>query len=147
MISPGSRRKSRAPGVNAIDHCISQRDGVTVALELTPPRLQASKGNSVADQRAWIEELTRDVGYLRQEIKFYRECFEILQRFREAAYDVYQQLFLASYFPPTEERLYQLTSRLHRALQDSVRREVEAERDWKAFWGLKMDVETNGGFI
>ena len=85
------------------------------------------------------------MGYLRQEIKFYRECFEVLQRLRETAYDVYQQLFLASYFPPSEERLHQLTVQLHRGLEDSMRREVAAEREWKSFWGLDMDVEAMRG--
>ena len=116
-----------------------------MALELTPQRLQSSKYEPVADARTRIEDLTREMGHLRQEIKFYRECFEVLQRLRETAYDVYQQLFLASYFPTTEERMHQLTIQLHRGLEDSMRREVEAEREWKSFWGIAMDTEEMNG--
>ncbi len=89
--------------------------------------------------------MTREMGHLRQEIHFYRQCFEVLQRLRENSYDVYQQLFLTSYFPPSLDRLQELTAQLHRGLEDSVQREVRAEKEWKAFWGVEYNEEESNG--
>ena len=127
----------KPPAVNSLDHSIYRENGSTMALEYTASRLRAAKLEPVSDLRTRVEELTREMGYLRQEIHFYRQCFEILQRLRQTTYGVYQQLLLASYFPPSSERLQELVIQLHHALEDSVQREVKAEGQWKAFWGVK----------
>jgi hypothetical protein len=132
-------RKSNPPGINALDYSISQHNGYTIALEFSAQRLQSMKYEPVPDLQTRLEELVRETGYLRHESNFYRECFGVLQRLRETSYDVYQQLFLESYFPTDGDRLSRLTIQLHHGLEDSIRREVAAEKEWKAFWGLDVD--------
>jgi hypothetical protein len=98
--------------------------------------MRPSKYSNRPDLSVRVEELTREVGYLRQEVMFYRAGFENLQRLRETAYDVYQQIFLAHYLDYNRERLNELMNQLHHGLQDSVRREVKAEKAWMEFWGV-----------
>jgi hypothetical protein len=88
-----------------------------------------------------IEELTKENGHLRQEIQFYRQCFEVLQRLRETSYNVYQQLFFAASTTPSADHLQELIVQLHHGLEDSVKREIKAEKEWKAFWGIKFSFE------
>jgi hypothetical protein len=126
-------------GVNRLDHQILLQNGSTSVLELSPQRVQLAKQNPPPNLSARVEELTRELGNQRQEIQFYREGFENLQRLRETCYDAYQQLFLANYLDHNFERLNELIVQLHRALEDSVRREVQAEKAWMEFWGIEYN--------
>jgi len=142
------RASSLPPGVNAIDHSIYTKNGSTSALEYAEHRLQAAKLKPTPDLVTRLEELTRELGYQRQEIHFYRQCFENLQRLRENSYDVFQQLFITTYIPPTQDHLKELMGQLHRGLEDSVQREAKAEKEWKAFWGIDYNTnETRGELI
>lgn len=114
-------------------------------LELSQQRVQLAKRSAGSDLSARVEELTRETGNLRQEIQFYREGFENLQRLRETCYDAYQQLILANYLDQNFERLHELILQLHRALQDSVQREVQAEKAWMEFWGIEYDENESVG--
>ncbi len=124
--------------VNRLDHQIRLQNGSTSVLELSPQRIQLAKHNPPS-LSARVEELTKELGQLRQEIQFYRQSFENLQRLRETGYDVYQQIFLALHLDFNSDRLHQLMIQLHHALEDSVRREVKAEKAWMGFWGIKYD--------
>ncbi|KAH7370286.1 hypothetical protein BKA65DRAFT_488085 [Rhexocercosporidium sp. MPI-PUGE-AT-0058] len=110
---------SETPSINSLDHQIGLQNGSTSILELSRQRLQLAKQNPPLNLSARIEELTRELGHQRQEIQFYRQAFENLQRFRETVYDLSQQLFLAHY----------LDHDLRNALEDSKRREFKAKRD------------------
>ena len=131
--------RAKPPEVNRLDHQIRLQNGSTSVLELSPQRVQQAKQNHFPNLYARVEELTRDLGHLRQEIQFYRESFENLQRLRETGYDVYQQLFLALYLDHNSDRLHELMIQLHRGLQDSVRRQVKAEKAWMEFWGIEYN--------
>jgi hypothetical protein len=85
---------------------------------------------------ARVEELTRELGHQRQEIQFYRQGFENLQRLRETVYDVSQQLFLAHYLDHDVSRLDDIIAQLRNALEDSKRREFKAKKAWMEFWGV-----------
>lgn len=146
--APGPRASAMPPAVNSLDHSIYRQNGTTSALDCTRRRLQSTKFQPAPNLLTRVEDLTRELGHLRHEVRFYRKCFELLQRLRETSYDVYQQLFLASYFPPDPEHLQKLTMKLHRELENSVRQEVKAEKDWKAFLGIQYDEkESKGGLI
>jgi len=136
---PSIPPRSNPPGVNRLDHKIHLQNGSTSVLELSPQRIQLTKQNPPSSLSARIEELTRELGNQRQEIQFYRKGFENLQRLRETCYDAYQQLFLANYLDHNFERLNELIVQLHRALEDSVRREVQAEKAWMEFWGIEYN--------
>lgn len=84
---------------------------------------------------------------MRYEIQFYRQCFEILQRLRDESYKVHQQIFLEHYLDPGSNRIGQLIARLHRALEESVRREAGAKRVWTEFWRPDADEGEDGGWI
>ncbi|KAL5325359.1 hypothetical protein ACEPPN_006484 [Leptodophora sp. 'Broadleaf-Isolate-01'] len=137
--------RAKPVGPNRLDHRIRLSNGSTSVLELSQQRVQLAKRSAGSDLSARVEELTRETGNLRQEIQFYREGFENLQRLRETCYDAYQQLILANYLDQNFERLHELILQLHRALQDSVQREVQAEKAWMEFWGIEYDENESVG--
>lgn len=140
--------RTKPPEVNRLDHLIRLQNGSTSVLEFSPQRVQLAKQNHPPNLSARVEELTRQLGQLRQEILFYRQCFENLQRLRETCYDVYQQLYLANYLDHNFDRLNELIIQLHHGLEDSVRREVKAEKAWMEFWGIEYnDKEFEGELI
>jgi hypothetical protein len=131
--------RAKPPEVNRLDHQIHLQNGSTSVLELSPQRLQLAKQSQFPNLYARVEELTKDLGHLRQEVQFYRQSFENLQRLRETGYDVYQQLFLALYLDHNSDRLHEIMIQLHHGLQDSVRREAKAEKAWMEFWGIEYN--------
>ena len=133
------------PSINNLDHQIRLQIGSTSILELSPQRLQLAKQNPPLSLSVRIEELTKELGYQRQEIQFYRQAFENLQRLRETVYDVSQQLFLAHYLDHDLNRLDEIIAQLRNALEDSKRREFKAKRDWMEFWGIDHSVQGNRG--
>ena len=140
--------RAKPVGLNRLDHRIRLSNGSTSVLELSQQRIQLSKQNVGSDLSIRVEELTRETGNLRQEIQFYREAFQNLQRLRQTCYDAYQQLILANYLDQNFERLHELILQLHQALEDSVRREAQAEKAWMDFWGIEHDEnETKGELI
>ncbi len=116
MIFP-SREHSGTPSINKLDHQIHLHNGSIPILELSPQRLQLAKQNPPVSLSARVEELTRELGHLRQEIQFYREGgFENLQQLRETMYDLSQQLFLAHYLDHDISRLDYIIAQLRNAL-------------------------------
>jgi hypothetical protein len=130
---------AKLPEFNRLDHKIRLQNGSTSVLECSPQRIQLAKHSQFPNLYARVEELTKDLGHLRQEVQFYRQSFENLQRLRETGYDVYQQLFLVLYLDHNSDRLHEIMMQLHHGLQDSVRREVKAEKAWMEFWGIKYN--------
>ncbi|KFZ17457.1 hypothetical protein V501_01706 [Pseudogymnoascus sp. VKM F-4519 (FW-2642)] len=130
--APALPLRLRPPEVNRLDHQIHQQNGSTSILGFSRHSLRQAKQKPTPSLSRRVYELTKELGGLRQEIQFYRECFEVLQRLRESAYDVYQQQFLAGH---SSKRMTELISQLHHALEDSVRREVDAEKCWMESWG------------
>ena len=64
--------------VNSLDYSIYCKNGLIIALEYTASRLYAAKLQPVFDLLIRVEELTREIGYLQQEIHFYWQYFKIL---------------------------------------------------------------------
>lgn len=64
--------------VTALDYQIAATGGTTSTLENTPGRLRASKSKRPVSQKQWMEELIRDNGYLRQELKYYKDYLQAL---------------------------------------------------------------------
>jgi len=75
------------------------------------------------------------MGRMRQEIDFYRKCFDALQSLRENSYNVYEQLFMARHLEDLQQ-ITHLVDELYQAITDSVKQEAKAERNWMEFWGL-----------
>lgn len=94
----------------AIDIQIGLHRGSTAALEATPERLQATKKLSPPSTAERIEELTRENGRLRLEIRYY-------QRMR----DVTQELFDDTKF---------VVGRLSTTITRFTQVQREAENDW-----------------
>jgi hypothetical protein len=144
--SPAFQMHSGTPIINKLDHQIRLHNGSTSILELSPQRLQLAKQNPPVSLSARIEELTRESGYHRQEIKFYREGgFENLQQLRESVYDVSQQLFIAHYLDHDDSRLDEIIAQLRNALEASKRRERKAKEAWLGFWGIDNIGQEHGG--
>ena len=132
------------PEVNRLDHQIALHNGSTSILELSRERVRLTKMSSSASLSTRIEQLTRELGHQRQEIQFYRQCFEILQKLREDSYGAYQELFLALHLGEADGMEGPL-DRLHKALETSVRAEAGAKRAWLGYWGI--DEEADDDFI
>ena len=97
------RYYGRADQLTALDHEISTRGGTTSAIENLPHRLRISKAARSGDQKQQIEELTRENGYLRQELAFYKDkerlnvrlsgsLESILQRYKKETEDLEEEL-------------------------------------------------------
>jgi hypothetical protein len=144
-LSPAILTHSGRPSINKLDHQIRLHNGSTSILELSPQRLQLAKQNPPVSLSARVEELTRELGHLRQEIQFYRQGFENLQRLRETVYDVSQQLFLAHYLDHDVSRLDDIIAQLRNALEDSKGREFKAKKAWMEFWGIDYIAQEHRG--
>ena len=60
-------------GVASVDHWIGQGGGTTSTLEFLPHRLKISKAKTTVTMEQRIEELTRENGYLRQELAYHKD--------------------------------------------------------------------------
>lgn len=126
--------RSRPAEVNRLDHQIQRHNGSTTVLELSPQRLQLAKHKPIINLHVRVEELTKELCNVRQEVHFYRQCFEILQKLRETTYKTYEQLLLVTHcHDPDSQRLKELIVHLHHSLEESMRREVDAEKLWMEF--------------
>ncbi|KAJ8058408.1 hypothetical protein OCU04_012597 [Sclerotinia nivalis] len=103
-----SSDKPHAP--MAIDIQIGLQRGSTAALEATPERLQAAKQMQHPSTAQRIEELTKENGQLRLEIRYY-------QRMRDAM----QALFDDTTF---------IVERLENTTKGFIKVQRDAENDW-----------------
>lgn len=62
-----------------VDLKIGQMEGRTVALEATPELLEAAKKKPIPNLSERIDELTRENGRLRLEIRFHQQVQEAMQ--------------------------------------------------------------------
>ncbi|KAJ5453745.1 uncharacterized protein N7458_004701 [Penicillium daleae] len=131
--------KFNLPEINTLDHQLAMSHGTSMALETTRSRLQRSKSR----HRMSLPEL-RD-SKLRQweqqwhENEFYASCRENFLSLSKAALEVSQQLILQYHFEPEVNpvgniRLLQAIQALKASLDESKRRELEAEQNWKREW-------------
>lgn len=67
------RPQSGRPEVTALDHHIASRGGMTSKIEKLPSQLQLNKTCPPPTWSQQIEELTRENGYLRQELAHHQE--------------------------------------------------------------------------
>ncbi|XMA20312.1 hypothetical protein WAI453_013103 [Rhynchosporium graminicola] len=63
----------------SVDRKISQVDGRTIALEATPELLEAAKKKPVQSLSHRIDELTRENGRLRLEIRYHQQMQEAIE--------------------------------------------------------------------
>ncbi|KFY17994.1 hypothetical protein V492_00244 [Pseudogymnoascus sp. VKM F-4246] len=140
--------RSRPAEVNRLDYQIQRHNGSTTVVELSRQRLQLAKHKPIINLHVRVEELTKELCNVRHEVQFYRQCFEILQKLRETTYNVYEQLLFVSHcHDPDSERLKELIAQLHHSLEESMRREVDAEKLWMEFWGIKKGPVAGDMFI
>ncbi|OBT59300.1 hypothetical protein VE04_00382 [Pseudogymnoascus sp. 24MN13] len=124
--APALPLRLRPPELNRLDHQIHLQNGSTSILGFSRHSLRQAKQKPTPSLSRRVYELTKELGGLRQEIQFYRECFEVLQRLRESAYDVYQQHYAAA----------------GTILRDE---DVDAEKCWMESWGVHTEKENKAG--
>jgi len=134
------QRANKPPEVTLLDHQIGLREGTSIALEATPQRLQMGKSSSPLDDRVRLEDVTRDNGYLRVEIQFYRDCFECAQRFHLEVGNICQQLQVAYYQDVLQagdslEYCDELCIDLRHAMERYIDDQRKAEKSWLEFFG------------
>ncbi len=112
--------KSQSPTeVTLLDHQILAGGGTTSTLENIPNRLRASKTKRAVSQKQWIEELTKDNGYLRQELAYYKEV---------------QQALLALHHETA-----QASALLEEALEKFSQKVAESEKPLLDYWNINLD--------
>lgn len=79
------------PEITSLDARIADAGGTSSRVELQPHRLRQSKQHRVST-RSRVEDLTRENGYLRQEIVFYQESRNAMLAFHNQVLEVYQGL-------------------------------------------------------
>lgn len=108
--------------VTTLDHQIAAGGGTTSTLENTPSRLRASKAKRPVSQKQWIEELTKDNGYLRQELAYYKDV---------------QQALLALHGETARA-----SAMLEEALENFSQRIAESEKPLLDYWQIDSMDET-----
>ena len=86
-----------------------------------------------------LVEVLRENAFLRQEIHFYRACYESSLTMEDKVYEVSQQLMLAYYFEPDgtvemNQTAYRLAHDIYAAVDENHAAMVAAEESWMAFW-------------
>jgi hypothetical protein len=121
-------------------------------LEAQNQRLQLAKSAPKLDLSHRLEELTKENGHLRLEIKFYRDCFGFAQQFRDVVEQIAQELqieyFLSAVNLRVDESVGQrlsavdtletskgLVDSLRKAVDEFIRKQGLVEEAWLAFWG------------
>jgi hypothetical protein len=105
--------------VTPLDHAIARHHGTTSNLDCLPHRLRISKEQVSATPMQRIHELTRENGYLREELAMYKDTRTALREL--------------------QERTKQAHQILNDALQDVSRRLARSERRLLDYWGVNID--------
>ncbi len=92
MASPKSQRP---PAPSSIDLTIRQYRGCTVALEMMPDALQASKEEPTPSLKQMIEILSRENGRLREELAYRQRLQELGEELRQEVVYVADRLKMA----------------------------------------------------
>ncbi len=100
-----------------MDHWIGQGGGTTSTLEFLPHRLKISKNKDSVPKEKRIEELTRENGYLRQELAYHKETQVAIMRLYDSAQTAVQ--------------------RLQHALTDASQRIAISENRLLEYWTIK----------
>jgi hypothetical protein len=127
------------PEINTLDHQLAMSSGTSMALETTRSRLQRSKTKHRMSLPELRESKLRQWEQQKHENEFYASCRENLLNLSRAALEVAQQLLLQYHFEPEVNpvgnvRLLQAIQALRASLDESKRREIEAEQTWKREW-------------
>jgi hypothetical protein len=111
----------RPAEVTALDHCIASRGGTTSKIEKLPSQIQVTKYRSPPNRDQRIEELTRENGYLRQELALYEET-------RDAMVSLHAKT----------KKAYKL---LREGLQELSEKVAVSEKSLLKYWGIDLNDE------
>lgn len=100
------------PEITSLDARIAQAGGTSSRLELLPNRLRETKLQPSTSAAIHLEDLTRENGYLRQEIVFYQESRNAMLAFHSQTLEAYKGL--QSALKELSEKLALADSRLER---------------------------------
>jgi len=114
-------RSGRPAEVTALDHHIASRGGMTSTIEKLPSQLQLNKNRSPPTRSKRIEELTRENGYLRQELAHHHETHCAMVTLHAKTVRAYKVL---------QEGLQELSQQV-----------AGSERRLLEYWGIDLDDE------
>lgn len=140
------------PEINTLDHQLAMSSGTSMALETTRSRLQRSKSKYRMSLPELRDSKLRQWEQQKHENEFYASCRENFLSLSRAALEVAQQLILQYHFEPEVNpvgniRLLQAIQALRAALDESKRREVEAEQIWKREWRVNSIQQARNSWI
>lgn len=84
----------RAEDVTALDHQIARHGGTTSTLDNLPHRMKQGKEDHQSREQHLVS-LTRENGYLRQELAYYKDTREVLMQLYDAVRQSHQELKIA----------------------------------------------------
>jgi hypothetical protein len=137
------------PITTGIDHSIGDMCGSTMALEMSPSRLQPAKGQRPPTVAVKQQELREELRWHNWENTFYGTCHDLFEDVMLATIDVADDLLsqaqiamLRGLFYPEEgpvDRtfLYEAALKFNATLHDLHTKEGLAEQKWKERWQLK----------
>jgi hypothetical protein len=124
------------PEINSLDHQIALARGSTMALETTRARLRCAKPDRPLSLPEMREEKLQQWENQDRENRFYGECLAIFDELSTSVTCVSQTLALQHYFEPESSpvgnaRVLEAVHKLREALENSRKREAQAENRWK----------------
>lgn len=114
-------RSGRPAEITALDHHIAARGGTTSNVEKLPSQLQFNKNRSPPTRCQQFEELTRENGYLHQELAHHQETHRAMVTLHV-----------------NTVRAYKI---LKEGLQELSQRVAGSEKRLLEYWGLDLDDE------
>jgi len=106
------RTTGQPPEITSLDARIARAGGTSSRVELLPHRLRETKLRPSTSAAMQLDDLTRENGYLRQEIAFYQESRNAMLAFHSQTLDTYKGL--QSALKELSEKLALADSRLER---------------------------------
>ena len=119
MEGKAHRTAGQPPEITNLDARIAQAGGTSSRVELLPHRLRATKLRPSTSMAMHLEDLTRENGFLRQEIVFYQESRNAMLAFHNQTFEAY--------------------NRLQSALKELSEKMALAEGRLEKYWGISLN--------
>lgn len=126
VIHPLFRKRplsAKAGDVTPLDHWITRHGGTTSSFEELPHRIKSSKTHNPLSLEERVEELTREKGFLLQEMMYQKETRAAEMRFLEKVTELRSDLEAAH-------------AAFNHALDVRARERMQAESDFCNYWGI-----------
>ena len=117
------KRKAETPEVSLLDHRIFTHGGTTSVIDSLPSQLNLRKRRAHPPPSKELEELTRENGYLREELALHQETRLAITKLHRKTIEAYQIL--------------------QNALQEMSQKVATSEERLLQYWGIDIDEDAS----